>query len=496
MKIHKQISFTASILYMVAVTETANINAKCPSGKNWYFRAKTYCSSVEKYTCLLDSVRNIYKENCNGPKTEPPGDKTVVNSGNFDTEPCSLDRFQPFSFSTSQGNECVYKKSMCNAEGQLFYNNGTSRYDRKCICDYSKEFIFVSTKRVNMCSCDPKHEDCSCYIKHCSKGQILTPDYHCVKIEESYGSFVCGNIGITPGTTTVRNRFEAVRSNTDESVGKIEKRLEVLIVCIVGLTLLGLLCMYLLLPVDETIAKLFNAARCQNRQKFDQNVIQHLQDNNKMESNEYEILNSPKESKVCYYDVHDVNGLDNSSGQQGINTEENSPKSPTVTRDDSKSTNDITYTDQILSNSETVTESTISDSNPLKADQNTKTEGEIRYRLQNASVETYRNRPYEFTVLRDLIEDGTIDTYDSPEDMPDLNADKRNEETLITHIIKEHSRAYTIRRRKVEPQSAAVMQELNSWAGGGMKNMTHWAGGEMQKIADKFKFWIGYTEQL
>lgn len=77
-----------------------------------------------------------------------------------------------------------------------------------------------------------------------------------------------------------------------------------------------------------------------------------------------------------------------------------------------------------------------------------------------------------------------------------LQADKRNEETLITHIIKEHSRAYTIRRRKVEPQSAAVMQELNSWAGGGMKNMTHWAGGEMQKIADKFKFWIGYTEQL
>lgn len=99
----------------------------------------------------------------------------MVNSGNFDTEPCSLDRFQPFSFSTSHGNQCVYKKSMCNAEGQLIYNNGTSRYDRKCRCDYTQHFSFMSTKRVDMCSCDPTTEDCSCYIKHCSKGHILTP---------------------------------------------------------------------------------------------------------------------------------------------------------------------------------------------------------------------------------------------------------------------------------------------------------------------------------
>lgn len=63
-------------------------------------------------------------------------------------------------------------------------------------------------------------------------------------------------------------------------------------------------------------------ARCRNRQKFDKNVIQHLQDNNKMESNGYEILNSPKESMVCN------KRLDNSSELPGMETDgKQSPKS-------------------------------------------------------------------------------------------------------------------------------------------------------------------------
>lgn len=103
------------------------------------------------------------------------GDKTVVNSGNFDTESCQIERFQPFSFVTSQGNNCIYKKTICNEEGQLIYSNGTSVYDRNCRCDYTKNFSYVSTKRVDMCSCDPTAEDCSCYIKLCSVGQVLTP---------------------------------------------------------------------------------------------------------------------------------------------------------------------------------------------------------------------------------------------------------------------------------------------------------------------------------
>lgn len=103
------------------------------------------------------------------------GDKTVVNSGNFDTESCQMKRFQPFSFVTSQGNNCIYKKTICNEEGQQIYSNGTSVNDRKCRCDYTKNYSFVSTNRVDMCSCNPTNEDCSCCIKLCSVGQILTP---------------------------------------------------------------------------------------------------------------------------------------------------------------------------------------------------------------------------------------------------------------------------------------------------------------------------------
>ncbi|CAC5426456.1 unnamed protein product [Mytilus coruscus] len=177
---YEQILIIALIVFLFSGKTNTHIKVKCPSGKQLYLRAKSVCLSVEKYTCLLDYVNNINKENCNGPKTKPPGDKTVVNSGNFDTESCLLGRFQPFSFSTSQGNNCIYKKTTCIEEGQLIYSNGTSVYDRKCRCDYTKNFSFVSIKRLDMCSCDPTTEDCSCYTKLCSIGQILTPGILCM----------------------------------------------------------------------------------------------------------------------------------------------------------------------------------------------------------------------------------------------------------------------------------------------------------------------------
>lgn len=36
------------------------------------------CLSEEKYTCLLDFVKSIYKESCSGPRTEPPGKKYLL----------------------------------------------------------------------------------------------------------------------------------------------------------------------------------------------------------------------------------------------------------------------------------------------------------------------------------------------------------------------------------------------------------------------------------
>ncbi|XP_052072647.1 uncharacterized protein LOC127710728 [Mytilus californianus] len=337
---HEQILIIALIVFLFSGKTNTLIKVKCPSGKQLYLRAKSVCLSVEKYTCLLDYVNNINKENCNGPKTEPPGDKTVVNSGNFDTESCLLMRFQPFSFSTSQGNNCIYKKTMCIEEGQLIYSNGTSVYDRKCRCDYTKNFSFVSAKRVDMCSCDPTTEDCSCYTKLCSIGQILTPDYQCVKIEDSYGKFVCKDIEIQSSETKVEKLNENVLTNTNELVGQNGKNLEVLIVCSAGIIVVGILCMFLIPLLHETV----------------------------------EIFNT---------------------------------------------------------------------------DQNTKTkEYKSKYRIHKAKLESYQNKPYEFTVLKDLIEDGTIEIYDSPKNTTYIA--HTEEEQAIQKLFEEYKSDYIIRRREVE----------------------------------------------
>ncbi|XP_052075431.1 uncharacterized protein LOC127712866 [Mytilus californianus] len=338
LKMCKQIIMLASTMFLLLVK--SEIKVKCPSGKHWNLRAKSFCSSVEQYTCLLDYVNNVDKESCNGPKTEPPGDKTVVNSGNFDTESCLMERFQPFSFFTSQGNNCIYKKTMCIEEGQLIYSNGTSVYDRKCRCDYTNNFSFVSKKRVDMCSCDPTNEDCSCFIKLCSVGQILTPDYQCVKIEDSYGKFVCKDIEIQSSQTKAEKRNRTIRTNANQLDVQNGKSIEVLIVCSAGIIVIGILCLFVIPPIQDTIE------------------------------------------------------MDNT-------------------------------------------------------DQNTKTkEYKSKYRIHKAKLESYKNKPYEFTVLKDLTEDGTIEIYDSPEST--TYTAHTEEEKAIQKLFEEYKSDYIIRRREVE----------------------------------------------
>ncbi|CAG2185200.1 unnamed protein product [Mytilus edulis] len=180
----------------------ANYHVKCPSEQLWNLRAQSICPSVEKYTCLLDSVKNTYKESCNGPRNEPPGEKTVVNSGNFDSKPCHPDLYQPFSFSSTAGSDCIFTKTICSEVGQVIKSVGSRKNDRECRCDYSRNFSFLSTKRKSLCSCDPTKEDCSCFIKPCGQEKILSPDYHCIKKEDFYGKFVCEEIDIAQGLPT------------------------------------------------------------------------------------------------------------------------------------------------------------------------------------------------------------------------------------------------------------------------------------------------------
>lgn len=122
---------------------------------------KTVLNLIKYFLCTIKSTFS--------------GDKTVVNSGNFDSKPCHPDLYQPFSFSSTAGSDCIFTKTICSEEGQVIKSVGSRRTDRECRCDYSRNFSFLSTKRKSMCSCDPTKEDCSCFIKPCGQEKILSP---------------------------------------------------------------------------------------------------------------------------------------------------------------------------------------------------------------------------------------------------------------------------------------------------------------------------------
>lgn len=94
--------------------------------------------------------------------------------GSLQGVPCGSDRFQPFKFWTNASSECVFKTSKCSGIGQLMYKKGTSTEDILCTCDYTNGYDFVIKPR-NPCMCSPEMEDCTCYLKKCSVGEILTP---------------------------------------------------------------------------------------------------------------------------------------------------------------------------------------------------------------------------------------------------------------------------------------------------------------------------------
>lgn len=65
----------------------------------------------------------------------------------------------------------------------MTYGNGSTTSDRTCRCNSNEGYSFV-TNPINLCSCNPATEDCSCYIginKNNniigSKGEIFTIIY-------------------------------------------------------------------------------------------------------------------------------------------------------------------------------------------------------------------------------------------------------------------------------------------------------------------------------
>lgn len=101
------------------------------------------------------------------------GYKFIIR-GNIDGKPCGEHKYQPLKFWTNSSSDCVFVKTNCTGEGQIIFSKGNSTSNRKCRCDYTSGYAFVSTP-INGCSCDPTLEDCSCHLLLCQPLQVLTP---------------------------------------------------------------------------------------------------------------------------------------------------------------------------------------------------------------------------------------------------------------------------------------------------------------------------------
>ncbi|XP_052065932.1 uncharacterized protein LOC127705644 [Mytilus californianus] len=73
---------------------------------------------------------------------------------------------------------------MCSEPGQVRFNEGSTKVDKTCRCDFTKGYAFVSTT-VNSCHCTPSTEDCSCFLQRCPVNYAITPDYLCIHMNNN-----------------------------------------------------------------------------------------------------------------------------------------------------------------------------------------------------------------------------------------------------------------------------------------------------------------------
>ncbi|XP_052081118.1 uncharacterized protein LOC127719133 [Mytilus californianus] len=169
----------------------------CPSLSEWRFRSSWYCNSTskERYTCLYHEIQQTYVESCiYKPDSLDPGEQYIISHHPRGVNCINENRFQPFRILLNGGPECVFRRSVCSEEGQIIFNNGTSKDDRSCRCNFEKGFALNITTKYP-CLCIPSEEDCSCYKKHCPIGYVLTPDYVCVHRNSRTYISSCPDIG-------------------------------------------------------------------------------------------------------------------------------------------------------------------------------------------------------------------------------------------------------------------------------------------------------------
>ncbi|XP_052076726.1 uncharacterized protein LOC127714698 [Mytilus californianus] len=176
MRLFSPYLFVLIMLLHVHIAVALFLNS-CPDKVMWNLRAQNMCGDKDKYMCLYDTNARKFRELCKDkPDFHRPGNIFVI-SGNlqyFAGRPCYSNKYQPHKWWTNGSSDCQYLKSMCNEEGQVPFNNGTTTRDRKCRCDYTNYYTFLNSSR-NRCYCDPTEEDCSCYRKTCNTDEVLTP---------------------------------------------------------------------------------------------------------------------------------------------------------------------------------------------------------------------------------------------------------------------------------------------------------------------------------
>ncbi|CAC5415484.1 unnamed protein product [Mytilus coruscus] len=147
----------------------------CPDSSQWTLRTRARCnSSLPSYNCLYDESTATFVDFCTRtPDFQRPGYKFIIR-GNIDGIECEKNRFQPIKFWTNGSNDCILEKTHCNEPGQVIHDEGSSTSDRTCRCDYTRGFAFVTSPKQN-CFCNPSLDDCSCFMKPCSKFQVMTP---------------------------------------------------------------------------------------------------------------------------------------------------------------------------------------------------------------------------------------------------------------------------------------------------------------------------------
>lgn len=118
------------------------------------------------YWCIQVSPKVIYTHFFVGYKIQ------IV--GSFESVRCERDRYQPITYWTNSSGLCKFKKSACTGEGQIPFSLGTNKLDSSCRCDYTQGYDFV-VRPTNTCFCMPAEEDCSCFIRQCPIGFVLSP---------------------------------------------------------------------------------------------------------------------------------------------------------------------------------------------------------------------------------------------------------------------------------------------------------------------------------